>query len=255
MHVCKTISAQKELEDRLNKVVSDVSKVAEETKAVAAGHGEKILGPHVPLKHVVSQGSEETVPKISAEEMTKHWDRFSLVYGRDPRPEEECTADQLTGVDTLLKRDIAPYVDFRIWGPNHHRLLKKLRNTGLQLHVGGVLRHIEISGPPDFTSWSECYSLLTTALVGFDAVGLGPLLDYCRLIGRYATRYGSLTWPLLYQCDVRCRLEHMERLRRVLERNSAAATARGQARVVHFDKDRPWDSVWSAAVDDKKFLA
>ena len=202
---------------------------------------------------MVTQGSEESVPKIYADEMTKHWDWFSLVYGRDPRPEEECTADQLTGVDTLLKRDIAPYVDFGIWGPNHHRLLNKLRNTGLQLLVGGVLRHIEISGPPDFTSWSECYSLLPTALVGFNAVGLGPMLDYSRLIGRYAARYGSLTWPLLYQCDVRCRLEHMERLRRVQERNSVAAIARGQAPAVHFDKGRPWDSVWSAAVDDKNF--
>ena len=153
MHVCKlvagtetTANVQKELEGRLNQVVTDITKVAEEAKAAAASQSEKVGGPQVPLKHVVSQGSEETVPKISAEEMTKHWDRFSSVYGRDPRPEEECTADQRTGVDTLLKRDMAPYVDFGIWGPNHHRLLKKLRNTGLQLHMGGVLRHIEISG-------------------------------------------------------------------------------------------------------------
>ena len=91
--------------------------------------------------------------------MTKHWDHFKLVYGRDPRPEEECTAEQLTGVDTLLKRDCAPYVDFGDWGPNHHRHPKKLRNTGLQLHVGGVLSNVEMSGPPDAHSWSECYNL------------------------------------------------------------------------------------------------
>ena len=144
------------MEDRLSQVVSDVTKVAEETKTAATSQGQKIVGPQGPLKHVVSQGSEESVPKISAEEMIKHWDRFSVVYGRDPRPEEECTGDQLTGVDTSLKRDIAPYVDFGIWVPDRHRLLKMLRNTGLQVHVGRVLRHIEISGPADFTSWSEC---------------------------------------------------------------------------------------------------
>ena len=146
--------------------------------------------PQVQLKHVVSQGNEEIVPKISQQELTNHWDTFKAIYGRDPRPEEECTAEQLTGIDVLLKRDTAPYVDFGIWGPNHHRLLKKLRNTGLQLHVGGILRQVEIAGPPDIHAWSECYHLLTTALVGFGAVGLGPLLDYGRLISGYANRSG-----------------------------------------------------------------
>ena len=113
---------------------------------------------------------------------------------------------------------MVPYVDFGVWGPNHHRLLKKLRNTGLQLHAGGVLHTMELAGPPDLHAWLECYRLLTAALVAFERVGLGPMLDYGRLISTYSERYGALTWPLLYQCDVRCRLEHMERLRRVLER-------------------------------------
>ena len=260
IHLCRliagteaTFDSQKEMEDRLNKAVNDVTKLADETTTFTATHSAQPSGPQVPLKHVVSQGSEETVPKISNEDMTKHWDQFKLVYGRDPRPEEECTADQLTGVDTLLKRDCAPYVDFGVWGPNHHRLLKKLRNTGLQLHVGGVLRNVETSGPPDAHSWSECYNLLSTALVGFRAVGLGPMLDYSRLILGYASRYGTLAWPLQNQCDVRCRLEHMERLRSVLERNYAMALSRGQAPAIPFDPSRPWDSVWSAAVDDHAF--
>ena len=110
-----------------------------------------------------------------------------------------------------------------------------------------------MSGPPDAHSWSECYNLLSTALVGFSAVGQGPMLDYSRLILGYASRYGTLTWPLLYQCVVRCRLGHMERLRRVLERNHVMALSRGQAPAIPFDVNRPWDSVWSAAVDDHAF--
>ena len=82
------------------------------------------------LKQVVLQGSEESVPKLSSTELSRNWDSFRAVYGRDPRPEEECTRDQLTGVDVLLKRDEVPHVDFGVWGPNHHRLLKKLRTTG-----------------------------------------------------------------------------------------------------------------------------
>ena len=152
----------------------------------------KMLGPKVLLKQVVSQGSEESVPKLSSTELSRHWDSFRAVYGRDPRPEEECTGDQLTGVDVLLKRDEVAYVDFGVWGSNHHRLLRKLRTTGLQLHVGGTLKTIEVAGPADVHTWKECYKLLCTALLGFRAVTLGLLLDYERMIVGYATRYGDL---------------------------------------------------------------
>ena len=45
----------------------------------------------------------------------------------------------------------------------------------------------------------------------------------------------------------------MERLRRVLERNCAIAESRNQAPPVPFDRARPRDLVWSAAVDDHSF--
>ena len=101
IHLCRliagteaTLDSQKELEDRLSKAVNDVTKIGDETKAFTATHSAPPSGPQVDLKHVVSHGSEESVPKISNDDMTKHWDQFKLVYG-DPRPEEECTADQL----------------------------------------------------------------------------------------------------------------------------------------------------------------
>ena len=50
-----------------------------------------------------------------------------------------------------------------------------------RIHIGGVLRSFEIAGPSDAHAWSECSHLLTTALVGFGAVGLGPILDYWRI--------------------------------------------------------------------------
>ena len=78
-------------------------------------------------------------------------------------------------------------------------------------------------------------------------------MDYFGLMTGYATRYGAATWPLLYQAEVRCRLEHMERLWRVPERDCAAATARGQAPAIPFDSSQAWNSVWVAAVDDAKF--
>ena len=243
----------KTLKDQLDEVVKTVETLTQPGPTEAPPSKPPLSSPQVHLKQVISQASEEAVPLISQNELLKHWDCFKKIYGRDPKPDEECTGDQLTGVNALLQRDMVPYVDFGVWGPNHHRLLKKLRNTVLQLHAGGVLRTMELAGLPDLHSWLECYRLLTTALVGFEAVGLGPMLDYSRLISTYAERYGSLTWPLLYQCDVRCRLEHMERLRRVLERKFVDATARGQAPSLHFDPKHPWDLVWTAACEDFGF--
>ena len=190
----------------------------------------KVSGLQVMLKQVVLQGSEESVPKLRSTELSRHWDSFRAVYGR---PEEECTGDQLTEVDVPLKRDEVPML--------------------ILVHVGGTLKTTEEAGAADVHAWTECYKLLCTALLRFKAVTLGPLLDYERMIVEYAARYGDLAWPLLHQCDVRCRLEHKERLRRVLERESVASSARNQAPAVQFNSACPWDSVWTAATEDHKF--
>ena len=243
----------KELKDQINEVMKTVETLTQDVPTETPSSKTALGNPQVHLKQVISQASEGAVPLVSQSDLLKHWDCFKKIYGRVPKPHEECTGDQLTGVNALLQRDMVPYVDFGVWGPNHHRLLKRRRNTGLQLHAGGVLRTMELAGPPDLHAWLECYRLLTTALVGFEVVGLGPMFDYGRLISTYSERYGALTWPLLYQCDVRCRLEHMERLRRVLERKFVDATARGQAPSVPIDQARPWDSVWTAACEDFGF--
>ena len=101
------------------------------------------------LKQVITQGSEETVHLTSPDDLLHHWDSYKKVLGRDPAPDAECTGDKLTGVDSLLKCDMAPYIDFGVWSPSKHRLMKKLRNTGLQLHVGETLKTIEIAGLAD----------------------------------------------------------------------------------------------------------
>ena len=58
--------------------------------------------------------------------------------------------------------------------------------------------------------------------MGFGAEGLHPLLDDAAMTN-FAGGAGPLTEPLPYHSDVRCRLEHTERLGRTLERDAAAA--------------------------------
>ena len=74
---------------------------------------------------------------------------------------------------------------------------------------------------------------------------------YADLITRYAQRYGRPTWHIVYQADVRCRLEHMERLRRRGASESQDAASAGGAHA--FRDQRPWEWVWAQAVLDAAF--
>jgi predicted PP-loop superfamily ATPase len=66
-----------------------------------------------------------------------------------------------------------------------------------------------------------------TILVMIDAVDLGNLQSYRAHIERLAERYGPKVWSVIYQGDVRCRLEHMERLKRTLKSDHDKAVAAG----------------------------
>lgn len=81
-----------------------------------------------------------------------------------------------------------------------------------------------------------------------------PLVDYGDEIKAYGDRCGMGVCPLSFcTSDGRCRLEHMERLRRKLEPPEAQAMATGRAPLISFAPDRPWDSVWAAAVAENEF--
>jgi len=195
-------AAQAASSDALTAAVEGVRQIAEDVKlaaasAATAAQASGTEGPQVALGQVVAQGSSEQVPVLDGERLKAHWDAFREVYQRDPTPEEECTVEQLTGVFTLISRDRAPYVDFGVWGPSQHRLQRKLRLSGLQMHDGGIFRNVEIAGPPDINAWGDCYQLLVTALLGFRAVSLGPLLDDGRNIVRMQKNMGQRPGPFV----------------------------------------------------------
>lgn len=54
----------------------------------------------------------------------------------------------------------------------------------------------------------------------------------------------------MYQTDVRCRQEHMERLRRRLELAEATAVSKGLDPSTPFEPNRHWDGVWTAAIPE-----
>eukprot|EP00971_Amphidinium_carterae_P137008 2715093-Amphidinium_carterae.1 len=60
---------------------------------------------------------------------------------------------------------------------------------------------------------------------------------YREFIARLHRTYGESIWPIIYQADVRARLEHAERVRR----DGQLAHSRGQAGINVFRPDTPWD--------------
>ena len=82
---------------------------------------------------------------------------------------------QQSAVLFRLKSGVPPHADFSMFGPYGSRL-NRLKMKGLQLHSDGELHTVEAFGSPGIHDWVKSFELLTTALVGFDAVSLG-LLD------------------------------------------------------------------------------
>ena len=105
--------------------------------------------------------------------------------------------------------------------------MHKLKLHGNTFSSDGTLLPIEVSGPPSYDHWVASYLCLRTALISWKVIDLGRVDAYSRLIGRYVARYGQASWFQIYQADVRCRSEHMERIRRRGEEEKAVAEAAG----------------------------
>ena len=132
-----------------------------------------------------------------------------------------------------------------------------MRSTSLPLCKGSALGSVRLSGLLHLQTSSASYRLVTTRLVGFGADGLHPLLDDAA-ITNCAGGDGPLTEPLPYQSDVRCRLEHTERLGRTLERDAAAAEGEstGSATLVNTgDEERNAKIPWQRGSNQTKIEA
>jgi hypothetical protein len=115
----------------------------------------------------------------------------------------------------------------------------------------GTLRTVELYGPNNLGTWPQSYNVLLTVLVMIDAVDLGHLQKYRAHIERMAERYGTRVWSVIYQADVRCRLENMERIKRNLKTERDAATTAGK--ITDCDDKRPWNMAWAKAVAGEAF--
>ena len=200
---------------------------------------------------VVDQANDSEVHKLSKSAVDACYARYKVIYGDVPCPEEDVTQDQLAALSDLFKSDNVPYVDLAIWGPFGRRLQKKLQLSGMIIATDGSFQNIRLYGPPCIEDWLSGFSIFKTGAIMLDAVTHSTLDNYTKHIISFARIYGPRVWALIYQADVRARLEHLERLRRQGQREYEEAKA---ANGVHpFDPTRPWEWSFKALTQDYRF--
>ena len=174
--------------------------------------------------------------------------------------ESEPTSEQLSAIFHLVSQNNVPYCDFSVFGPYGHLMIKKIKLSGYIIGRDGTLQNVELTGPTNINMWLQSWQVFSNACVMLDIIDLGVLNKYRDLMEKYHNRYGVAIWALLYQADVRCRLELFERIRRQImaeqeSLNKAHGGAPGHApTVAGFDPKRPWNLVLQRAINNEEYI-
>eukprot|EP00435_Cladocopium_sp_Y103_P032345 s490_g8.t1 len=205
----------------------------------------------IKMAQVINQTDEDEIEPMSATQVHQAYATYKAKTGGFPPEDEELSAEQLATLSSLFKAGRTPYTDMSIWGPYQLRIQKKIKMRGVRLSPTGDITTVEMVGPGDYESWRACYLIFRTGCIMLDQITTSSLDNYEKKIRKYHERYGRSCWPLLYQADVRARLEQSERLRR---RGHEAMEKAVQAGHQHeYDSDKPWEWVWNALVNDSEF--
>ena len=208
-------------------------------------------GKKVKLSTVADQANDMEVGELTPAQIKAAYDKFENTMGGLPAPHEELTGEQLAALHALLQGSGPPYVDFSVWGPFGHRISKRVKLSALMRGPSGQLQPVELFGPPDFDSWEACFRVWRTGCLMLGAMTCAALDSYRDLMHLYHRRYGGASWGILYQADVRARLEQIDRVRRRGIAEHATAIAAGAAHA--YDPGRPWEWCLRQLVDDHGF--
>lgn len=138
----------------------------------------------VKLSAILSQVDDEEAPLITEKELVAAYLRYSAIFGNDERPskDSEPTLEQLSAVRRLVRQSSVPYVDFRVWGPFGHRLVKKIKLSGCIIGRDGRLTTTELTGPSNFGMWLQSWQVFSNVCIMLNIIDLGTLTKYKDLI-------------------------------------------------------------------------
>ena len=205
----------------------------------------------IKLATVVDQANDNEVEAMEGAQIKAAYATYASKQGDVPPPQEDLTTEQLTGLRALFSSSGPPYVDLAIWGPYGRRIQKKLRMKGLVLQASGRLATSELYGPPNFEEWMAGWNVFKTGCIMLGEISPAVCDLWSSMIRTYAVRYGQELWPLVYQADVRARLEHLPRVKRMgMLAQEQALAANG----THpFDPMHPWEWTFREAANDAKY--
>ena len=112
-------------------------------------------------------------------------------------------------------------------GPYGRRIQRKLRLSGQVLGASGVLHAAQLYGPPSACEWQVCWAIFQTGAIMLEVLSAATLDLWEKTVTNYAGRYDAEAWALIYQTEVRARLEHMSHVRRDAAAAKVQATAAG----------------------------
>lgn len=203
------------------------------------------------MSTVINQTDDNEVEQLTPAVINNAYQVYYQKTGGFPPDDEELSSEQLSSLHAVFQSKRAPYTDMAVWGPFHHRIQKKMKMKGMRFNAAGEIVPIELYGPPDYESWRECYMVFRTGAIMFEQIAPARLDRYEKTIRAYSERYGKACWAIIYQADVRARLEHVERLRRRGEQEYTAAQSAG---LTHpFEPATPWNWVWKELCNDYNF--
>ena len=150
--------------------------------------------------------------------------------------------EQLSAFNAVIKDLDSIFVDMAVWVPFWVRFSKRHRFIGMIMNEEGLFEKVEIMGPPTYEAWEACWNIFITACIMFNIIDEGKLRRYMKFIRRLARKHDDKCWPLIYQAEVRMRLERASEIREELEEQHELDLQNGWR--THFNPARPWDAVW-----------
>ena len=124
----------------------------------------------------------------------------------------------------MLEQRESVSVDFAIFGPHGDRLIKMRKFDTMVQGPDGRMHRVEMLGPSTYREWLSSYRVFRTLCIMFDVIVPAWLDRYARKVQRYNDEHPE-AWGVIYQTDVRARLEHALEVRERLEAAHATAIA------------------------------
>jgi hypothetical protein len=211
-------------------------------------------GNQVAINEIADVTKVRSIPLMPLATFNDKFKTFQRLMHRPPHAWEECSIQQLSAVEELLKEGVC-YVDLSISGSNQQRSAKLMRVQGKVVGINGPLQNLEFKGPSDYFLFRRGFDVYACAMYFLHACMPPWLIAFADMAGRFNTKYGDLCWPLLWQCVDRFWHEQVPRvLRREMEQYehdlkhsiSRGSSASGPA----FETARPFNYIWWLATTD-----